>query len=295
MRRKLIIFCITVIFYCKAFSQTDDANPVQKVTENVESIFDKIYEVLPPTKIFTIILVLLFTWFIIKAISWGFEILVKRFNKHRLRILRIRPIINVLIWIVTIISLVVIFFDPSTTTLATLFGSSALALGFAAQDILKNIFGGFLILFDRPFQIGDRINVKGNYGEVKNIGIRNTLINTLDDNNITIPNSAIVSENVSNANAGALDCMVVVNLWLPINIDVKKIRKIAFEAATTSPYLNIDKPVNILFFDHFDNEPATNVKVKAYVFDARFEKAFEGDVTEAAKMAFRNEGIYTGS
>jgi len=271
MRKKLIILALLLLRSFYGFGQTEDANPVQTVTDNVESIFDKLYEVLPPTKIFTIVLVLLFTWLIIRAISWGFEILVNRFNKHRLRILRIRPIINVLIWIITIISLVVIFFDPSTTTLATLFGSSALALGFAAQDILKNIFGGFLILFDRPFQIGDRINVKGNYGEVKNIGIRNTLINTLDDNNITIPNSAIVSENVANANAGALDCMVVVNLWLPINID---------------------KAVNILFFDHFDKEPATNVKVKAYVFDARFEKAFEGDVTEAAKMAFRDQGIY---
>ncbi len=292
MLKKIFVFGIALCASFVGYSQTQDDNPVKAVTDNVESIFDKLYEVLPPTKIFSIILVLIFTWLVIRAISWGFDILVKRFNKHRLRILRIRPIINVLIWIITIITLVVIFFDPSTTTLATIFGSSALALGFAAQDILKNIFGGFLILFDRPFQIGDRINVKGNYGEVKNIGIRNTLINTLDDNNITIPNSAIVSENVSNANAGALDCMVVVNLWLPINIDVKKIRKIAFEAATTSPYLNIDKPVNILFFDHFDKEPATNVKVKAYVFDARFEKAFEGDVTEAAKMAFRSQGIY---
>ena len=292
MLKKVLFSSLGLLISFNALSQTEGENPVKAVTENVESIFDKLYEILPPTKIFSIILVLIFTWLLIKAISWGFDLLVKRFNKHRLRILRIRPILNVLIWIITILTLVVIFFDPSTTTLATIFGSSALALGFAAQDILKNIFGGFLILFDRPFQIGDRINVKGNYGEVKNIGIRNTLINTLDDNNITIPNSAIVSENVSNANAGALDCMVVVNLWLPISIDVKKIRKIAFEAATTSPYLNIDKPVNILFFDHFDKEPATNVKVKAYVFDARFEKAFEGDVTEAAKMAFRNEGIY---
>lgn len=215
MLKRILLIVLSLFVSIKAFGQTEEENPVKAVTENVESIFDKLYEVLPPTKIFSIILVLIFTWLMIRAISWGFDILVKRFNKHRLRILRIRPIINVLIWIVTIITLVVIFFDPSTTTLATIFGSSALALGFAAQDILKNIFGGFLILFDRPFQIGDRINVKGNYGEVKNIGIRNTLINTLDDNNITIPNSAIVSENVSNANAGALDCMVVVNLWLP--------------------------------------------------------------------------------
>jgi len=173
-----------------------------------------------------------------------------------------------------------------------LMGSSALALGFAAQDILKNIFGGLLIIFDRPFQVGDRINIGGNYGEVVRIGIRNTDINTLDDSIVTIPNSKIISEHISNANSGALDCMVVVDLWLPVGIEVEKVRKIAFEAAITSRYLNIDKAVTVLFFDHFDNQPATNVKIKAYVLDARYEKGFAGDVTEAAKKALSEANIY---
>ena len=86
--------------------------------------------------------------------------------------------------------------------------------------------------------------------------------------------------------------MVVIDLWLPIDVDVEVVRKIAFEACITSRFLNIDKPVNILFFDHFDQTPATNVKIKAYVFDARYEKAFAGDVTEVAKKALQKAGIY---
>ncbi len=262
------------------------------VSDNVGDAITRAREIISLEKILTVLVVLALTWLTIRVLGWGFDWAVKRFNRHRLRILRLKPITNVLLWILTIFILVETLFNPTAETLYALGASSALALGFAAQDILKNIFGGLLIIFDRPFQMGDRINVKGNYGEVVGIGIRNTQINTLDDSIVTVPNSAIISDSVSNANSGALDCMVVVDLWLPVDVDIEKVRKIAYEAAITSRYLNIDKPVVILFFDHLDRKPITNVKIKAYVFDARYEKGFAGDVTEAAKKAFLEAGIY---
>ncbi len=265
---------------------------VQDVHENVGKTLGKATEIVSFTKVLTIVVVLILTWGFIKILNWFFKNMVKNFNRYRLKILRIQPVTNILVWTLSIYTLIMTLFNPSAEALYALMGSSALALGFALQDILKNVFGGLLIILDRPFQIGDRINIKGNYGEVVNIGLRNTQVNTLDDNLVTIPNSAIISDNISNANSGALDCMVVVNLWLPVNVDVSRVRKIAHEAAITSRYLNIDKPVTILFFDHFDNQPATKVLVKAYVLDARYEKLFEGDVTEVTKKAFIEEGIY---
>jgi len=265
---------------------------VNGVGKNVGNALDRATDIISFEKIFTIIVVIFLLMGIIKMMNWMFGYAVKRFNRHRLKILRLQPIVNVLLWITTIYALIFTLFNPDQETLYAFMASSALALGFAAQDILKNIFGGLLIIFDRPFQMGDRINVKGNYGEVIGIGIRNTQINTLDDSIVTVPNSAIISDSVSNANSGALDCMVVVDLWLPIDVDVELVRKIAFESCITSRFLNIDKPVTILFFDHFNQTPATNVKIKAYVFDARYEKAFAGDVTEVAKKSFQQAGIY---
>ena len=265
---------------------------VSNVTENVGETISNATEIVSFTKIITIVVVLLLTLAFVKLLNWFFKNLVKNFNRHRLKILRIQPVVNILVWTLAIYTLIVTLFNPSRDSIYALMGSSALALGFALQDILKNVFGGLLIILDRPFQIGDRINIKGNYGEVVNIGLRNTQVNTLDDNLVTIPNSAIISDNISNANSGALDCMVVVTLWLPVNVNVTKVRKIANEAAITSRYLNIDKPVTILFFDHFDNQAASKVVVKAYVLDARYEKLFEADVTEAAKKSFIEAGIY---
>ena len=80
--------------------------------------------------------------------------------------------------------------------------------------------------------------------------------------------------------------------WKQHKETCKLLSKIAEEAAITSRYLNIDKPVTILFFDHFDDHAATKVVVKGYVLDARYEKLFEGDVTEAAKKALIEAGIY---
>ncbi len=265
---------------------------VGDVSNNVSDALDKATDFISPTIILTIIVVLILIWGSIKTVDWLFDKLVNKFNRHRLKILRAQPVINILIWIIGINALIFTLFEPTAEKVYAGLASLSIALGFALQDILKNIFGGILIILDKPFQIGDRINIKGNYGEVVNIGLRNTQINTLDDNLVTIPNSTIISDNISNANAGALDCMVVVNLWLPININVEQVRKIAYEAAATSRFLNLDKPITILFFDHFHSNPSTNVKIKAYVLDTRYEKGFEGDVTEASKKAFRQAGIY---
>lgn len=281
-----ILFLLTVI---SSFAQE---KTVDDVKNNVENTISTATEVISITKILTIVIVIILTWGLMKLLDWFFKNLVKNFNRHRLKILRLQPIVKILIWTLAVYTLIITLFNPSAEAIYALMGSSALALGFALQDIVKNIFGGLLIILDRPFQIGDRINIKGNYGEVINIGLRNTIVNTLDDNTVTIPNSAIISDSISNANSGALDCMVVVNLWLPINVDVTIIRKIVEEAAITSRYLNIDKSVTILFFDHFDDHAATKVIVKAYVLDARYEKLFEGDVTEASKKAFIEAGIY---
>lgn len=274
---------------------------IEKTPENVEEAIEDVgkgvgetvsnfRDILNAKKLITALIVVFLTWLLVRTINWFFKKMVTQFPNRRLEILRIQPIVTVVIWVVSLFSLIRTLFETENLWAAA--GASGLALGIGLQDVVKNIFGGLMILVNRPFQVGDKVELKGSYGEVKKIGLQTTTINTSDDNLVTVPNAAIISDSVSNANAGALDCMVVVDLWLPVNIDVEKVRNLAFESAITSRYLNIDKPVTVLFFDHFDEHPATNVKIKAYVLDARYEKRFAGDVTEAAKKAFSEAGIY---
>ena len=71
-------------------------------------------------------------------------------------------------------------------------------MSLAAQDSLKNLFGSITILFDRPFQVGERIVFAGHDGTIEEIGFRSTKVRTLTGHLVTIPNSNIVNDPVEN-------------------------------------------------------------------------------------------------
>jgi len=77
-------------------------------------------------------------------------------------------------------------------------GIAGIAVSLAAQDSLKNLFGSLTILFDDPFQIGERIVFQGHDGTIEKVGFRSTKLRTLTGHLVTIPNSAIVNESVEN-------------------------------------------------------------------------------------------------
>jgi len=77
-------------------------------------------------------------------------------------------------------------------------GVGGLALALAAQDTVKNLFGGIMIFLDKPFKMGERIQVDGFDGTVEEIGIRSTRVRTLTGRVVTIPNSAFSDNAVEN-------------------------------------------------------------------------------------------------
>ncbi len=81
------------------------------------------------------------------------------------------------------------------------FGAVGLALGLAVQDVLKSFFAGLYLLFERPFVIGDEIEVKEHVGRVEEVGFRATTIRMQDNTLVVVPNSIIFSEVVSNRSA----------------------------------------------------------------------------------------------
>lgn len=168
---------------------------------------------------------------------------------------------------------------------------TAIVIGLAARDILRSIFGGLVILFERPFRVGDRIGVGGSYGEVVSIGLRSTRIVTPDDNLVTVPNAQIVDGQVSNANTGALDCQVITDLYLPGWVDEALARRVAHQVAASSKYVHLQKPIVVLVRDEFRETFLTHLEVKAYVIDARHEFRFMSDVTERARAEFRRLGL----
>ncbi|QXD16502.1 mechanosensitive ion channel family protein [Rhodocaloribacter litoris] len=237
------------------------------------------------------LLVLVVTFFAIKGLVWLFDTLAERSATRRLLFKKLIPITRLLIWTLTLYYIIAVVFSISESQLFAASAAFGVAVGFAAQDVLKNIFGGLIIVLDQPFQVGDKISVGGTYGEVVSIGLRSTRIVTLDDNLVSVPNSQVVDGQVANANAGALDCQVVTHLYLPGWVDVKKAKEIAYRAAATSKYVYLDKPIVVIVRDEFKETFLTHLVVKAYVIDTRYESAFSSDVTEQAKTEFLRHGM----
>jgi small conductance mechanosensitive channel len=81
--------------------------------------------------------------------------------------------------------------------LITSLGIAGLTIGFAARDALSNIISGVLVFWDRPFVIGDLVEVGGEYGRVENITLRSTRVVTPDGRMLAVPNSEIVNKTVA--------------------------------------------------------------------------------------------------
>ena len=171
-------------------------------------------------------------------------------------------------------------------------GTIAVTAGFALKDTAASIISGLLILVDRPFQVGDRVSFDKYYGEIKEIGLRTVRLQTLDDNLVSIPTNKFLTDSVASANAGELDMMVVVDFFIAIDADFERAKRIAYEAAVTSKYVYLEKPVVVHLSEELTSAGyATRLRVLSYVVDCRFERRLVTDLTERVKAAFRSDGI----
>ncbi|HIP01972.1 MAG TPA: mechanosensitive ion channel [Sulfurospirillum arcachonense] len=91
-----------------------------------------------------------------------------------------------------------------TTSFVALFGAAGLAIGLAFKDTFSNIGAGVLIIFFRPFKVGDYISAAGEMGTVEAINIFSTLLVTPDNKQIIIPNGGIIDGNITNFSAKSI-------------------------------------------------------------------------------------------
>jgi len=233
------------------------------------------------SKVFWSVIVFVVALIFMKYITRLLETLAERWTRFRLSIKSIIPVIRIFGWTTVLYLIIAGILAPPIETIIAVTASAGIAVGFASQDILKNIFGGIMILFDRPFQVGDKIQIGQHYGEVRSIGLRTVRIITPDDSLVSVPNSEIVNQSVSNANSGESNCQVVAEFYLPPDIDVNRTKLIAYRAAAVSRYVYLNKPISVILKNEIhQGRSLLKMRVKAYVFDIRFEFPFMSEMTE---------------
>lgn len=227
-----------------------------------------------------------------RLVSRQSVVLGERFADRRLVIQQTGAFLRFLVFVLGLTAAFFTLFEVSEQMLLAIGGTVAVAAGFAMKDLVASMVAGVIILIDRPFQAGDRVTFAGYYGEITHIGLRSVRMNTLDDTQITIPNNLFLTEAVASGNAGAVDMMIQVDLYIGLDQDLEEARRLLSEVVTTSRYVNLNRNWAVLAREEIvESYLAIRLRAKAYVLDARLEKAFQGDITERALLAFREAGI----
>jgi small-conductance mechanosensitive channel len=139
----------------------------------------------------------LITWRSARWAQWSFDRAVFRTSADpSIRILAGRLVYGAVIalgimWILSLVGV-------SQAAILATFGALGLALSLALQDILKNFFAGLYLLFERPFLIGDEIQIREHVGRVEDVGFRTMCIRTEDNDLLVIPNAIVFAEIVAN-------------------------------------------------------------------------------------------------
>lgn len=260
------------------------SNTIQS-SEKVASLFSSISSEIILSLLFGFIFLYLFA----KTLNWFFEFLAIKIPSYRLSILQFNTIVTHVIFIFGSLWILYIVINPSQEMVYAIMGSGAVAIGFSLKDLVSSVIAGIILIFDRPFQVGDRISFRDNYGDIVRIGLRSVRIQTLDDSLVTIPNNLFLSENVSSANSGQRDMMVCSHYYLKNNTDLNLVLPILDEVTRTSRFVYLNKPVKIIAAsEKFEEKVGLKVTVKAYVLETKYEKDFTTDITKRFFQGLRD-------
>lgn len=230
--------------------------------------------------------------FLIRLVENLGDRLSTQFSNRRPTIQKVQTTARFFIYIATLLVAGGLSVRLDSTALTVIGGALAFSIGFALRDLVASFIAGITIMFDRPFQVGDRVSYGGEYGDIITIGLRSVRMNTLDHNIITIPNNKVFTDVTSSGNYGALEMQVPMDFYIGVDQDAKLAAEVIREACLTSPYIFLDEPVPVLVKQLIlQDYVAINLKVRPYVFDCKYEKPFETDVHFRVLEAFREHGI----
>lgn len=142
-------------------------------------------------------------------------------------------------------------FEVEVAGLITTLGIGSLAIALAAQEALADTISGFIIMIDRPFRIGDRIEIQdlATWGDVVDIGLRSSRIRTRDNRMVVIPNSTIGKSLIVNYAYPDSQYRIQIHIGVAYGTDLEKARRVMVETVSAVEGVLPDRPVEALFLE----------------------------------------------
>ena len=176
--------------------------------------------------------------------------------------------------------------------IAIIAGALSVGIGFGLQNIVNNFVSGLILLFERPIRKGDWIVVNGTEGVVKDIQIRSTRIETFDRSDVIVPNSELISNQVTNWVLSNRAGRAIVPVGVAYGTDTEKVRDVLLAVAKqnegvlqTSAY-----PEPVVLFRAF-GDSSLNFELRVFLHDIDKRIRVISELNFAIDKAFREEGI----
>ena len=175
------------------------------------------------------------------------------------------------------------------TKFSILAGAFGVGLGFGLQNIFNNFVSGLILLFERPVKVGDVVQLGEHQGSLRRIGLRASVVRTLQGSEIIVPNGQLISEKVINWTFSDQQRRLEINVGVAYGNDPAQIIKILTEAVSNHPDVLKEPAPNTLFLGFGDN--SLDFQARAWTSKTSQWVVTQSDLAVAMNAALSSAGI----
>ncbi|MCE3285929.1 MAG: mechanosensitive ion channel protein MscS, partial [Steroidobacteraceae bacterium] len=172
---------------------------------------------------------------------------------------------------------------------ALVFGALGVGIGFGLQNVVNNFVSGLILMFERPIQPGDVVEVSGTSGKVREIGMRATTLTTFEGADVVVPNGTLLSEKLINWTLSDMNRRIDVEVGVAYGSDPRRVLALLGEIAAATPGI-VAEPAPAVVFKAF-GPSSLDFGIRAWTHDFGDWVTIRTEMTARVYEAFKQEGI----
>lgn len=174
--------------------------------------------------------------------------------------------------------------------LTVIFGLLSVGIGFGLQNLTSNFVSGLIVMFERPIAVGDRVLVDDIEGDVTEINIRSTRIQSVNNISYIVPNTEFVSNTVVNYSHGEPDIKVDVEVGVSYSSDLELVKQTLYEIGSNHPEVNSLRNKPEVFLLSF-GDSAWDMRLRVWIDNPKRKLYVLSDLNSAIVKKFREKSI----
>jgi potassium-dependent mechanosensitive channel len=176
-----------------------------------------------------------------------------------------------------------------TSQFAIIFGALSVGIGFGLQNVVNNFVSGLILMFERPIQPGDVVEVSGTSGKVRAIGMRATTLTTFEGADVIVPNGTLLSEKLINWTLSDMNRRIDVEVGVAYGSDPRRVLELLRDVALGTPGIT-PEPEPAIVFKGF-GPSSLDFGIRAWTNDFGDWVTIRTEMTTRVYEAFKKEGI----